>query len=172
MAAVQFKPWQIHCTKWILDNRWNIISYATSNCFLPKQSNKPHKYGALLKPLNDVRFPYTYKALPYAAKPTAGDGRFYISSTADYIKNLVIQTKEQVWLDGRNIVCTLVLKSLTGFLRKNRTIVGTVRKGTVGFLKEVFDKKTVKCWAKLVISKKIKKIYVFLHILCKQNQRV
>ena len=95
--------------------------------------------------MNDVRFPYTYKALPYAAKPTAGDGRFYISSTADYIKNLIIQTKEQVRLDGRNIVCTLLLKSLTGFLRKNRTIVGTVRKGTVGFPKEVFDKKTVKC---------------------------
>ena len=113
--------------------------------FCQNNPNKPHKYGALLKSLNDVRFPYTYKALPYAAKPTAGDEPFYISSTADYIKNLVIQTKEQVRLDGRNIVCTLVLKSLTGFLRKNRTIVGTVRKGTVGFPKEVFDKKTVKC---------------------------
>ena len=56
--------------------------------------NMPHKYGVLLKPLNDARFPYTYKALPYAAKPTAGDGPFYISSTADYIKNLVIRTKE------------------------------------------------------------------------------
>ena len=52
--------------------------------------NNPHKYGVLLKSLNDARFPYTYKALPYAAKPTAGDGQFYISSTADYIKNLVI----------------------------------------------------------------------------------
>ena len=65
--------------------------------------NNPHKYGVLLKSLNDARFPYTYKALPYAAKPTAGDGPFYISSTADYIKNLVIRTKEQVRLDGINI---------------------------------------------------------------------
>ena len=56
--------------------------------------NNPHKYGVLLKSLNDARFPYTYKALPYAAKPTAGDGPFYISSTVDYIKNLVIRTKE------------------------------------------------------------------------------
>ena len=65
--------------------------------------NKPHKYGALLKSPNDAHFPYTYKALLYAAKPTVGDGPFYISSTADYIKNLVIRTKEQVRLDGRNI---------------------------------------------------------------------
>ena len=43
--------------------------------------NKPRKYGVLLKSLNDARFPYTYKALPYAAKPTAGDGPFYISSS-------------------------------------------------------------------------------------------
>ena len=38
--------------------------------------NKPHKYGVLLKSMNDARFPYTYKALPYAAKATAGDGPF------------------------------------------------------------------------------------------------
>ena len=52
--------------------------------------SKPQKYGVLLKSLNDARFPYTYKALPYATKPTAGDEPFYISSPADYIKNLVI----------------------------------------------------------------------------------
>ena len=45
--------------------------------------NKPHKYGVPLNSLNDVHFPYTYKALPYSAKPTAGDGPFYISSTAE-----------------------------------------------------------------------------------------
>ena len=39
------------------------------------------------------------------------------------------------------IVCTLVLKSLTDFLRKNITIVGTVQKLRVGFPEEVFDTK-------------------------------
>ena len=52
--------------------------------------NKPHKYGALLKLLSNAHFLYTYKALPYAAKPIASDGPFCISSTADCIKNLVI----------------------------------------------------------------------------------
>ena len=71
--------------------------------FCQYNPNKPHKYGVLLKSLSDARFPYTYKALPYATKPTAGDEPFYISSPADYIKNLVIRTKEQVRFDERNI---------------------------------------------------------------------
>ena len=112
--------------------------------FCQNNPNKPHKYGALLKSLNDVRFPYTYKALPYAAKPTAGDEPFYISSTADYIKNLVIQTKEQVRFDGRNIskhrLYTRV-EIANWLLEKNITIACTVRKGTVGFPEEVFHKK-------------------------------
>ena len=89
MRAVPFKPWQICCTKYIALHQYN--------------PSKPHKYGVLLKSLNDAHFPYTCKTLPYAAKRTAGDGPFYISSTADYIKNLVIRTKEQVRLDGINI---------------------------------------------------------------------
>ena len=89
--------------------------------FCQYNPNKPHKYGVLIKSLNDAHFPCTYKALPYAAKSAAGDGPFYISSTADYIKNLAIRTKEQVRLDGRNIFmdrCTLLLKMLIAYLRK------------------------------------------------------
>ena len=40
--------------------------------------NKPHRYGLLLKSMNDVRFPYSYKAVPYAAKHKAGDGPYYL----------------------------------------------------------------------------------------------
>ena len=92
--------------------------------------------------MNDARFPYTYKVLPYAAKPTAGDGPFYISSAADYIKNLVIRTKEQVRLDGRNISMDRLYTSVeiaNWLLEKNITIVGTVRKVRVGFPEEAFD---------------------------------
>ena len=83
--------------------------------------NKPRKYGVLLKSLNDARFSYTYKAFPCAAKPSASDGPFYISSTADYMKNLVIWTKSKLDFMEETfplIVCTLVLKSVTGFLQK------------------------------------------------------
>ena len=58
--------------------------------------NKPSKYSVLLKSSNDARFPYTYKALPHAAKPTACDGPFYISSTADYIKILLFEQKSKL----------------------------------------------------------------------------
>ena len=112
--------------------------------------NKSHKYGVLLKSLNDARFRYTYKALPYAAKPTGGDGPFCISSTADYIKILVIGTKEQVRLDLRNISMHRLYTSVeiaNWLLEKNITIVGRV------FLKKYLIQKTVKFWAKLVILK-------------------
>ena len=91
--------------------------------------------------MKDARFLYTYKALLYAASY----GPFYISSTADYIKNLVIRTKELGRIDGRNIsmdlVCTSVDEIANWLLEKNITIVVTVQKDRVGFPEEVFDTK-------------------------------
>ena len=46
----------------------------------------------LIKSLNDSRFPFTYKAAPYAGKPEQGDGPYYISATEDYVKYLVNET--------------------------------------------------------------------------------
>ena len=42
--------------------------------FRQDNPNKPHRYGLLLKSLNDARFSDTYKAVQYAAKPKAGNG--------------------------------------------------------------------------------------------------
>ena len=57
-------------------------------------------------------------------------------------------------------------------LEKNMTIVGTVQKGRVRFPEEVFDTKNREMLSKTCHYEKIKRIYVFLYILCKQNQRV
>ena len=38
--------------------------------------NKPHRYGLLLKSLNDSRVPFTNKL--YTGKPEEGDGAHYI----------------------------------------------------------------------------------------------
>ena len=54
--------------------------------------NKPHKYGLLLKSLNDATLPYTFKTVPYAGKPTDGTGPYYIDSTEKYVKYLVNET--------------------------------------------------------------------------------
>ena len=65
-------------------------------------NDKPHKYGLSWKFLNDARFPYTYKSL-YVDKASSGKGPFYINATIDYVKYLVIETKNQANLKGRNI---------------------------------------------------------------------
>ena len=38
--------------------------------------NKLHRYGLIWKFLNEARFPYMYKAVPYASKPVAGNGPY------------------------------------------------------------------------------------------------
>ena len=55
--------------------------------------NKPHRYGLLLKSLNDAGFPYTYKAGSYTAKPKAADDPYYLKSTIDYMRYLVTEMK-------------------------------------------------------------------------------
>ena len=122
--------------------------------------NKPHKYGVLLKSLTDARFSYTCKALPYAAKPTAGDGQFCTNSIADYLKNLVIRTKEQVRFDGRNISMDCLYTSVeiaNWLLEKNIAIVSSVQKGRVGFPEEVFDTKIREVLSKTCHFEKDKK---------------
>ena len=102
----------------------------------------------------------TYKAWPYAAKPTVGDGPFYINSIADYIKNLVIRAKEQVRLDGRNISMDRLYTSVeiaNWLLEKNITNVGTVQKDRVGFHEEVFDTKNRELSSKICHFEKDKK---------------
>ena len=65
--------------------------------------NKPHRYGLLLKSLNDARFPYIYKAVPCAAKQKTGDGPYYLKSTIDCIKYLVIAMEAVQHITIRNI---------------------------------------------------------------------
>ena len=65
--------------------------------------NKLHRYGLLVKSLNDAELPFTYKTVPYAGKPEAGDGPYYIDSTENYVKYLVNETEKDISLKGRNI---------------------------------------------------------------------
>ena len=71
--------------------------------FCQYNPNKPHRYGLLLKSLNDARFPYTYKAVLYAAKLKAGVGPYYLKSTIDCIKYLVTEMEADQPITGRTI---------------------------------------------------------------------
>ena len=74
--------------------------------------NKPHRYGLLVKSLNDAELLFTYKTVPYAGKPETGDGPYYIDSTENYVKYLVNETEKDISLKGRNIytdrLCTSI----------------------------------------------------------------
>ena len=65
--------------------------------------NKPHRYGLLVKSLNDARVPFTYKAAPYSGKPKDGNGPYYIDHTENYVKYLVEEFEKDASLLGRNI---------------------------------------------------------------------
>ena len=54
----------------------------------------------ILKSLNDARFPYTYKAIPYAAEPNSG---YYLKSTIDCKKYLVSEMEAHQPITGRTI---------------------------------------------------------------------
>ena len=71
--------------------------------FLQYNPSKPHRFGLLLKSLNDTSFPHTYKDFPYAGKPGKGEGLYYISSTENYVCYLVDQTANDVKLQRQNI---------------------------------------------------------------------
>ena len=91
-------------------------------------------YGLSWKFLNDARFPYTYKSL-YVDKSSSGKGPFYINATIDYVKYLVIQTKNQANLKGRNISTDRLYTNIEAsnwLLEQNINIVGTLPKGRVG----------------------------------------
>ena len=69
--------------------------------FRQYNSNKPHRL--LLKSLNDTRFLYKYKSVPYAAKPKAWDGPYYVKSTIDCIKDSVAKMEADQPITGRTI---------------------------------------------------------------------
>ena len=102
--------------------------------------NKPHRYGLLLKSLNDARFPYTYKAVPYAAKPKAGP--YYLKSTIDYIKYLVTEMEAYQPIIDRTISTDFLYtstESTNWLLDHGIATAGTLQKGRNGIPSNLFD---------------------------------
>ena len=77
--------------------------------------------------MNDSSFPYTYKSVPYAGKPTSENGPYYVEGTENYVKYLVNETKQNVSLKGRNISTDRLYTSiaLANWLLENN--ISTVR---------------------------------------------
>ena len=104
--------------------------------------NKPHHCGLLLKSLNDARFPRAYKAVPYVAKPKAGDGPYYLNSTIDYIKYLVTEMEADQPIIGTTISTNrpyISTESTNWLLDRGIATVRTLQKGRSGIPSELID---------------------------------
>ena len=85
--------------------------------------------------MNDSSFPYTYKSVPYAGKPTSENGPYYIEGTKSYVKYFVNETKRNVSLKGRNISTGRLHTSIAlanCLLENNITTVGTLNTTRIG----------------------------------------
>ena len=104
--------------------------------------NKPHGYGLLLKSLNDTRFPYTSKAVPYVEKPKVVCGSCYLKSTIDYIKCLLTEIEAGYPITDRTISNDRLytrIDSRNWLLDRRVTTVGTLQKGRRGIPPELFN---------------------------------
>ena len=101
--------------------------------------NKPAKYGLLFKSLNDARFPHTYQSIPYAGKPAAGEGPYYLNKTEDYVKKLVEEAQAKLLIQGRNISMDRFYTSisLANWLYERDIIIGTLMTNRIGIPAEI-----------------------------------
>ena len=106
MAAVRqvFEILNSNFSKYVTPSEYLTIAQTlyplhTQIAFKAYNPNKSFKYGINIKGLNETKYPYTYKALPYAGQPNSFEKDhpektpYYICSTNDYIKSLVTETE-------------------------------------------------------------------------------
>ena len=107
----------------------------------PKKPSKIWTFAEV--PLNDARFPYTYKAVPYAGKPADGTGPYYINRTQGYVEYLVTETMKDTNLKEHSISTYRLYTSdeqAEWLLEHKITNVGTLLTNRIGIpaeLKEV-----------------------------------
>ena len=117
--------------------------YRGSICIKQYNPRKPAKYGLLYRSLCDAAVPYTYYTLPYAGKPSETNNetsKYYISGTNEYTKYLVNGVNHYNSIDGSKISMDRYFTLVTiaqWALKKNITIVGTMRLDRKGIPKEI-----------------------------------
>ena len=129
-----------NCSKFVIPSEYLAIDetlYPTRHEIAFRQYNpkKPHKYGLLLNSINDSRFPFTYKAAPYADKPENGDGPYNMCATEDYVKYLVNEVEKDAGFKVRNIStdCSYTSVPLAEWLLdRDIATVGTLNTVTIG----------------------------------------
>ena len=138
-----------NCSKYVIPFEYlatNGTLYPTRHEIAFRQYNpkEPHKYGLLLKSINDSRFPFTDEAAPYAGKPENGDGPYNICATEDYVKYLVNEVEKDTSLKGRNVSTDRLYTSVPlakWLLDRDITTVKTLNTVRIGIPDELKDTK-------------------------------
>ena len=71
--------------------------------FKQYNSSKPQKYGLLLKSINSVQYPFTFRVAVYSGKQSGDPGEYYVPGIMPIVQALVSQLATHVDLQGRNI---------------------------------------------------------------------
>ena len=150
-----------NCSKFVIPSEYLAIDerlYPTRHEIAFRQYNpkKPHKYGLLLKSINDSRFPFTYKAAPYSGKPENGDGLYYTFAAEDYVKYLVNEVEKDTSLKGCNLSTDRLYTSVPPakwLLDRNIATVGTLNTVRIGITDGL---KNTKCRENFSVSFHIK----------------
>ena len=165
-ARPLFEQFNKNCSKYVYPSEYlsldeTLYPMRHQIAFRQYNPNKPHKYGLLVKSLNDARVPFTYKAVPYSGKPENGDGPYYIDNTEQYVKYLVNETEKDISLHGRNISTDRLYTSIplaNWLLDRHITTVGTLNTNRIGIpdeLKNTKDRNEFSVTCHLDESKKI-----------------
>ena len=120
---------------------WQQIEFRQYN------SNKPHRYGLLVKSLNEARVPFTYKAAPYSGKPKDGNGPYYFDHIENCFKYLVEEFEKDASLLSRNISTDRLYTSISlanWLLECGITTVGTLNTSRIGIPDEIKQTKDLK----------------------------
>ena len=127
----------------------------------------------LLKSFKDARFPNTYKAVPYGAKPKAADSPYYLKSIIDFIKYLVTEIETDQPITGRaiSIECLYTsIESTNWLLIRGIATVGTFQKGRNKITSDLFDTQN-RFFVQLFIFKRRRNKFASHLISSKQSQK-
>ena len=101
--------------------------------------------NTIRKKQQNMDFPYTYKAVPYAGKPADRTGPYYINRTQGYVEYLVTETMKDTNLKGRSISTDRLYTSVEQaewLLERRITDVGTLLTNRIGIPAELKECKT------------------------------
>ena len=150
-----------------------LFSMRQQSTFRQYNPNKLHRYGLLLKSLNDEKFPYTYKAVLHPSKPNVGDGSYYLRFIIEYINSLVTEMEVDQSITDRTITTDCLsprIESTNRLLGRGIAKVGHCRKREAEYHLNFLTSKAERFLVQFVILKRRRRTFAWHLAPSKQSQ--